>query len=131
MSRAFSIIRSPDAGLPAAESVTGRVSPASPPAMKTLRGRDPVIWPVVLFLTDIPQLNHYRLMPVGFLLEWRLFSSLLQPIWAMIKPFGFAVLWIWHPGEVSALSGWFDAAFSLINSGWNKPAEPLFFRFCR
>ena len=99
--------------------------------MKTLRGRDPVIWPVVLFLTDIPQLNHYRLMPVGFLLEWRLFSSLLQPIWAMIKPFGFAVLWIWHPSEVSALSGWFDAAFSLINSGWNKPAEPLFFRFCR
>ena len=56
---------------------------------------------------------------------------MLQPIWAMIKPFGFAVLWIWHPGEVSALSGWFDAAFSLINSGWNKPAEPLFFRFCR
>ena len=42
---------------------------------------------------------------------------MLQPIWAMIKPFGFAVLWIWHPGEVSALSGWFDAAFSLINSG--------------
>ena len=52
---------------------------------------------------------------------------MLQPIWAMIKPFGFAVLWIWHPSEVSALSGWFDAAFSLINSGWNKPAEPLFF----
>ena len=42
---------------------------------------------------------------------------MLQPIWAMIKPFGFAVLWIWHPSEVSALSGWFDAAFSLINSG--------------
>ena len=40
---------------------------------------------------------------------------MLQPIWAMIKPFGFAVLWIWHPSEVSALSGWFDAAFSLIN----------------
>ena len=58
-------------------------------------------------------------------------EPLLQPICAMIKPFGFAVLWIWHPSEVSALSGWFDAAFSLINSGWNKPAEPLFFRFCR
>ena len=48
---------------------------------------------------------------------------MLQPIWAMIKPFGFAVLWIWHPSEVSALSGWFDAAFSLINSGWNKPVN--------
>ena len=24
---------------------------------------------------------------------------MLQPIWAMIKPFGFAVLWIWHPKE--------------------------------
>ena len=88
---------------------------------------------------------------------------MLQPIWAMIKPFGFAVLWIWHPSEVSALNQAFllppdlrdwipedDLAhfvieavervemagltqhpFSLINSGWNKPAEPLFFRFCR
>jgi len=42
---------------------------------------------------------------------------MLQPIWAMIKPFGFVVLWIWHPSEVSALGGQFDAAFSLINSG--------------
>jgi len=56
---------------------------------------------------------------------------MLQPIWAMIKSFGFVVLWILHPSEVSALGGQFDAAFSLINSGWNKRAEPLFFRFCR
>ena len=27
---------------------------------------------------------------------------MLQPIWAMIKPFGFAVLWIWHPSDVVA-----------------------------
>ena len=49
---------------------------------------------------------------------------MLQPIWAMIKPFGFAVLWIWHPSEVSALSGWFDAAFSLINSGCVFRGDP-------
>ena len=37
----------------------------------------------------------------------------------MIKPFGFAVLWIWHPSEVSALSG------ALLHGSDNSRKPPL------